>query len=261
MAVIENAAASPEALAEWRASMRGMDRAELVAQQLVQRGAEHAIAALQRLGPTTENCAAMLASIREALIEVHAAANERGIPLLDYAAPTSHPNAAAQEQQATTPKAFDAFLCRAWGETDLPSAELVTDWEGVRRFMVREWLGSEDETDYDGTVTLDRLKADFDEHEEDQRGGAYEVEFEIGGVSIERVCGFAAPGAAIAAREQGADDEVLVACITLHGATLTVEPHQMAEMFGADDEQHTYELSFKRMTRATFEALGEFNGF
>ena len=67
--------------------------------------------------------------------------------------------------------------------------------------------------------------------------------------------------AAIAAREQSPDDELLVACITLNGATLTVEPHQMEDVFGTDDEQHTYELTFKRMTRAAYEALGEFNGF
>ena len=84
MAVIENAATSPAALSQWRASMRGMDRAELMAQQLVQRGAEHALAELQRIGPTPENCTAMLASIREGLIEIHAAATERGILLVDY---------------------------------------------------------------------------------------------------------------------------------------------------------------------------------
>jgi hypothetical protein len=89
MAVIENAGASPEALAAWRASMRRMDRAELIAQQLVQRGAEHALAELQKVGATQDNCTAMLASIREALIEVHAAASERGIPLVDYSAPGS----------------------------------------------------------------------------------------------------------------------------------------------------------------------------
>lgn len=84
MATIENAAASPEALANWRASMRDMGHAELMAQQLVQRGAEHALTELQKLGATPENCAAMLASIREGLIEVHAAAFERGIPLVSY---------------------------------------------------------------------------------------------------------------------------------------------------------------------------------
>jgi|GEM_PF-2696574 len=87
MAVIENAATSPKALAAWRASMRKMDRAELLGQQLVQRGAEHALAELQRIGVTTKNCADMLASLREGLLEIHAVAAERGIALADYSAP------------------------------------------------------------------------------------------------------------------------------------------------------------------------------
>ncbi len=82
----------------------------------------------------------------------------------------------------------DGFLCRAWGETELTAAELVSDWDGVRRFMVREWLGSEDATNHSGVNSLDLLKADFDEHEEDKRGGPLSYEFEIGGVSVERVC-------------------------------------------------------------------------
>lgn len=57
------------------------------------------------------------------------------------------------------------------------------------------------------------------------------------------------------------EDDLLVACITLNGTTLTVEADALADMFGTDDEQHAYELNFKRMTRAAFEALGEFNGF
>lgn len=91
----------------------------------------------------------------------------------------------------------DAFLCRAWGETELTSAEIVEGWAGVRAFMVREWLGEEDATNGDGGNTLDQLKADFDEHNEDQRGGAYTLEFEIGGVSVERVTGWAAVGASV----------------------------------------------------------------
>jgi len=71
----------------------------------------------------------------------------------------------------------------------------------------------------------------------------------------------AAPGAAIAAREQSPDEELLVACITLNGATLTIDPQHIAEMFSTDDEQYSYELTFKRMTRAAYEALGDFNGF
>jgi non-ribosomal peptide synthetase component E (peptide arylation enzyme) len=87
MAVIENAATSPAALAAWRKSLRGMDRAELLAQQLVQRGAEHVLTALQQVGVTPENCAAMLTSLREGLIEIHGVAAERGIQLTDYSAP------------------------------------------------------------------------------------------------------------------------------------------------------------------------------
>lgn len=61
--------------------------------------------------------------------------------------------------------------------------------------------------------------------------------------------------------EASPGDDLLVACITLNGTTLTVEASALADMFGTDDEQHAYELTFKRMTRAAFEALGEFNGF
>lgn len=62
-------------------------------------------------------------------------------------------------------------------------------------------------------------------------------------------------------REPNPDDELLVACITLDGTTLTIEASTLSDMFGADDEQHAYELKFKRMTRSAYEALGEFNGF
>jgi hypothetical protein len=101
---------------------------------------------------------------------------------------------ATTPRPASEPVAFiqDGFICRAWGESDHPAVAFVPDWEGVRQFMVREWLGDDDATDYDGENTLDRLKRDFAEHETDQRDGVYEIEFEIGGVSIERVRGFTA---------------------------------------------------------------------
>uniref|UniRef100_A0A193SD04 Uncharacterized protein n=1 Tax=biofilter metagenome TaxID=1070537 RepID=A0A193SD04_9ZZZZ len=92
MAAIENAATSPETLAEWRASLQSMHRSELLAQQLIQRGAEHALANLQDIGATTENCAAMLSSAREGLIEIHAAAFARGIELIGY----DHPGEAKE---------------------------------------------------------------------------------------------------------------------------------------------------------------------
>lgn len=87
MAVIENAATSLEAIAAWKASMQTMTRAELMAQQLVQRGAEHALAALQGFGVTAENCASMLSSTREGLFAIHEVANARGIDLVSYRSP------------------------------------------------------------------------------------------------------------------------------------------------------------------------------
>ncbi|MGJ7529813.1 hypothetical protein [Variovorax sp. GB1P17] len=109
------------------------------------------------------------------------------------------PQASSKGGEAVA-QAFDAFLCRAWGETDLPSAELVADWEGVRRFMVREWLGEEDDE------VLLQIRDDFAQHEEDMgtNGGPLSVAFEIGGVSIERVCGFAAKDGAVGHEQAGA---------------------------------------------------------
>lgn len=156
MAVIENAAASPEALAAWRASMRGMDRAELMAQKLVQRGAEHALAALQGAGATPESCAAMLASLREGLIEIHTIAVERSIQLVGYsdqepttAAVPAREIVAAVQQHGETPKAFDAFLCRAWRSSGT-GRESVASWSAngsARRMRLTtmgqsHWTGS-----------------------------------------------------------------------------------------------------------------------
>lgn len=87
MAVIENAAASPAALAAWRESLQSMGRTELMAQQLVQRGAEHALKELQRIGVTPEHCAAMLTSSREGLMLIHKVAAARGIVLVGYQDP------------------------------------------------------------------------------------------------------------------------------------------------------------------------------
>lgn len=83
---------------------------------------------------------------------------------------------------------FIGYLCRAWGETEHPSAELVRDLNGVRRFMVREWLGEEDATDYDGTPTLPAI---MEEIEGRDWRGEWHIEFEIGGVSVEQVFGTA----------------------------------------------------------------------
>lgn len=104
--------------------------------------------------------------------------------------------AADRERQAGEAVAFEGFLCRAWGETDLTAAQIATDWTGVCKFAVREWLGDENDTHWDGTNTLDQLKADFDEHENDGCGGPLVYTFEIGGFSVERVFAHAVIAAA-----------------------------------------------------------------
>lgn len=92
-------------------------------------------------------------------------------------------------RDAAEPQYFDAYLCRAWGETDLPAVELVHDEAGIRAFMVREWLGREDARDGDGTLTLPGVMEGIagNDWEDDP---VWNIEFEIGGVSVERVTGF-----------------------------------------------------------------------
>jgi hypothetical protein len=86
MAVIENMA-GPAALKKWREAMTLMSREELLAQQLVQRGAEHALQHLVDVGATAEAARDMLASIRSGLVMIHEVAAERHIDLLGYQAP------------------------------------------------------------------------------------------------------------------------------------------------------------------------------
>jgi hypothetical protein len=83
MAVIENAS-SPEAVAAWESSLQTMSPGEVLSQQLVQRGAEHALMQLQELGVTPENCRAMLDSLRHGLVVIHEVAHARGIQLVGY---------------------------------------------------------------------------------------------------------------------------------------------------------------------------------
>lgn len=83
MAVIENMATA-EAQAEWRVAMETMSHGELMAQQLVQRGAEHALAWLVGEGATPERAASMLASVRSGLVVIHEVAHKRGIDLIGY---------------------------------------------------------------------------------------------------------------------------------------------------------------------------------
>ncbi len=87
MAVIENAGTSPKKIEQWKRSLQAMNAAELTAQQLVQRSAEHALLHLQSVGATEANCAAMIRSIQDGLFAIHEVAAARGIQLPGYQDP------------------------------------------------------------------------------------------------------------------------------------------------------------------------------
>lgn len=67
--------------------------------------------------------------------------------------------------------------------------------------------------------------------------------------------------AATATAPSAPTDPVRVACVTLDGTTLTVPVDQIGDVLHGEDDQHTYTLTLKTMTRAEFDALGEFDGF
>lgn len=82
----------------------------------------------------------------------------------------------------------DQYLCKAWGETDLPIAAIVNGLDGVRAFLVEVWLGDADAVDHAGEKTLpsvmDEMQGDWE-----REGEAWEwsCEFEIGGISVQKV--------------------------------------------------------------------------
>lgn len=100
------------------------------------------------------------------------------------------------EPEPASEPAGDMYLCKAWGETDLPAAAIVTGMYGVRAFLISEWLGSADATQDDGTNSLDEAMEDMQE-QWDREGEAWEwsAEFEIGGISVQKI-GCAAPAPA-----------------------------------------------------------------
>lgn len=89
MAEIINMGSDPVGL---RKSLEEMDRACLIAQQLVQRGAIHAIDALIAAGVTAENAVAMKESLANYLMVIHEVANRKGIILIDYQSPENATN-------------------------------------------------------------------------------------------------------------------------------------------------------------------------
>ena len=119
-----------------------------------------------------------------------AAVTTKGKADSPIAARASQPTPVTQDEAATVPAGDGtAFLCRIWGEDiDHTLTAIVPDWDGVRQFCIDYYTGSADHTDHYGKLTLQTLKEEFDEHEADQRGGAYTEQWEIGGLSIERIC-------------------------------------------------------------------------
>ena len=82
----------------------------------------------------------------------------------------------------------EKYLCKAWGETDIPVAAIVFGLEGVSAFLVEQWLGSSDHQHDDGTQALPAALADM-QAEWDVEGDAWvwSVEFEAGGISVQKV--------------------------------------------------------------------------
>ncbi|GKS96917.1 hypothetical protein [Acidovorax sp. SUPP2825] len=80
------------------------------------------------------------------------------------------------------------YLCQAWGETDYPVVAIVTGLGAVSAFLVEMWLGDADGKHDDGTKALPAALADM--QEEWKREGdtwKWSIEFEIGGISVQKV--------------------------------------------------------------------------
>lgn len=95
------------------------------------------------------------------------------------------------------------LLCRAWGETDLPSVRIVNTTAEIREFLVAEWLGEEGE-ELDGIMLLLNDPGEWEGETPDM----VSFKFEIGGVSLERVCASGAPGTDVAGQPEGDSSEV-----------------------------------------------------
>jgi hypothetical protein len=83
MAIIQHAQSHAAA----KEAFRAMAPAELMAQQLVMRGAIDALSTLIVAGCTPAMAAEMLESVQQSLSDLHEVANARGVQLLGYQAP------------------------------------------------------------------------------------------------------------------------------------------------------------------------------
>ncbi len=86
----------------------------------------------------------------------------------------------------------NGFLCRAWGETDLPEAACELTLENVERFIVEAQFGEykliDELTDlHEENVTMLREQMKDMQDALDDKQGIWQISFEIGGISIEPV--------------------------------------------------------------------------
>lgn len=77
----------------------------------------------------------------------------------------------------------ECFIVKGSGETDLPVVHIVRDLEGARHAVLSLMYSDPKEADPDEDKGL---FADFDDAMAD--GNYWSIEFEIGGISVERVC-------------------------------------------------------------------------
>lgn len=86
-----------------------------------------------------------------------------------------------------TDKHDGQWLCYAWGESEKPMAFIANTRAQVRQFLVNQWFGE------DQCEALDEVMAEFDADEWEDECDKLEYQFEIGGVSIERIFQSAIP--------------------------------------------------------------------
>ena len=96
---------------------------------------------------------------------------------------SSPPVEVASSDQLGLNRAGNALLCYAWGESDRPVFHAAHSLHDVRKFIVEQWLGGEDATDYDGENSLARVLAQLAEHDWRDEGELV-WKFEIGGVKL-----------------------------------------------------------------------------
>lgn len=177
-----------------------------------------------------------------------------GKPCYEVRALYAHPEPASppapQEAQADSTPLLPVARIRSWTKHGEGHGDLV-DWlEGYENLPDGEYdlyLGPQSEQKPVASIYISpNGEREFDDWKHDLPIGRNEL--------------FAAPVAQPATEQAEAPSDTLrIACITLDGSTLYI-PAKCITNFGIGEDE-IYTLTFKTMTRAEFDALGEFDGF